>query len=189
MRIALLLSLICGCLALAPEGVTISLALNRETLMAGNFWQLWTGHLVHFSAEHAVLDVVTLFLVTVIAEREMGRLKTGVALLIGAPLISIGMLLMAPNLMVYKGSSALAALIGFAVGSLIWRRNPHLRTALGCLGLVAITKTILDATGWSPGFTSLPTGVQVAWQAHVIACAIGAVYVAALTLTIDSRMK
>lgn len=174
MRVAIVLSLICGLLACAPEQAVNWLTLDRHALSSGEVWRLWTGHLVHFSAMHAAEDIILLFVVAAIAEREIGGRATAIALLISAPLISLGLILLVPDLALYEGSSALSAFLGFIVGTLIWRRAPHLRFAIGCIGLVVVAKTSLDAAGVLAGFSSVPEGVRIEWQAHVIAWLIAA---------------
>lgn len=174
MRVALVFSAICVLLACGPEEAGNWLSLDRHALLGGEAWRLWTGHLVHFSAMHAAADIALLLVVAAIVESEIGGRATVLVLLIGAPLISVSLTLLVPELAVYKGSSALSALLGFVGVTHIWRRVRRLRFALGCVGLVAIMKTFLDANACLPGFSSLPDGVCVAWQAHLIACLIGA---------------
>jgi membrane associated rhomboid family serine protease len=186
MRVAIVLSLICGLLAGAPGEAVNWLSLDRHALLSGELWRLWTGHLVHFSAMHAAEDIMLLFVVTAIAEREIGGRETAIALLVGAPLISLGLILLVPDLARYEGSSGLSALLGFIAGTLIWRRSPHLRFAIGCIGLAVIAKTSLDAAGFLAGYASVPAGVRIAWQAHVIAWAIAA---ASLALGAQARIK
>jgi hypothetical protein len=71
-------------------------------------------------------------------------------------------------MLIYKGSSALSALLGAAGGTVLWRRDPRLHAVLGFVCVVASAKTFCDALGYLSGFSSVPNGVQVAWQAHVI---------------------
>lgn len=178
MRVAIVLSLICGLLACLPGEAVNWLSLDRHALLSGEVWRLWTGHLVHYSAMHAAEDIVLLFVVTAIAEREVGGWATGIALLVGAPLISLGLILLVPDLALYEGSSGLSAFLGFIAGTLIWRRSPHLRFMIGCIGAVVIAKTSLDAAGLLAGFSSVPAGIRIAWQAHVIAWLIAAAFIA-----------
>ncbi|OIO02274.1 MAG: hypothetical protein AUJ49_06505 [Desulfovibrionaceae bacterium CG1_02_65_16] len=177
MRIALLLALVCGVLACAAENVGQLLALDRAGALHGQIWRLWTGHLVHYSAQHAALDITALFVLAAIAEREMGARATGALLLLGAPVISLCLLLAAPGMLLYKGSSALSAMLGVAGGAWIWRRAPRLRAALMVVGGVALVKTLCDALGYLPGFSSVPGGVRVAWQAHAIGAAFALAWV------------
>jgi membrane associated rhomboid family serine protease len=176
MRIAIFLALLCGLLACAPTESANSLSLDRDALLNGELWRLWTGHLVHFSPTHAAADIALLCIVTVIAGRELGSWAAGMALLVSAPLISLSLIGLVPDLAVYKGSSALSVFFGVVGGTRIWRRAPDLRFALGCVGVVALAKTCFDAADFLPGLSSVPDGVRVAWQAHVIACVVAAAW-------------
>lgn len=168
MRIALLLAGVCGALACAGARADALLAFDRQGIFAGEIWRLWTGHLVHYSTGHAALDITALFLLAGLAERETGTRAVGALLAAAMPLISLCLLLAAPDMLIFKGASALATLLGVACGALLWRREPRLRAGLALLGGIALARTVCDATGLPPGLSSLPDGVRVAWQAHVI---------------------
>lgn len=168
MRIALLLTLACGLLALAPDAVQDGLSLDRHALLGGEAWRLWSGHFVHFSASHATGDLVLLFVVTLLAQREFGSWVTLIALLAAAPLVSLGLVLLVPELAVYRGSSALSAFLGVAVGMRLWCQTARLRLALATMGVVLTVAMCLEAAESFAGFSSLPGGVRVAWQAHLI---------------------
>ena len=178
MRIGLLLPVACGLLFLAPDGVGACLSFDRQALSSGEIWRLWTGHLVHFSAPHAMADLVVLLAAATIAEREIGTRRTALVLLVGAPLISLGLALLLPELAIYRGSSALSVLLGGIGGALIWQRAPRLRRVLTGRAGVLSAKIVLDAAGWLPELSCVPDGVRVAWQAHAMAAILAAAYVA-----------
>jgi len=171
MRIAIPLLLLCVFLQLAPEHLVTQLEFDRQSILAGDIWRLWTGHLVHFSAEHAAVDLAVLFVVTWFAEHLLGIRRTVLTLLAGAFFISSGLLLLTPEMEIYRGSSALGAMMGFSVGMAIWHSDPKLNRILGTILVGFLSKTIIDAAGMLPAFTSLPPTVQVAWQAHALAVA------------------
>ncbi len=112
-----------------------------------------------------------------IAEREMGTRVTGKLLLLGAPVISLCLLLAVPDLLVYRGSSALSAMLGVVDGVLLWRKIPRLRAFLVALAAIGVAKTLSDAVGAAGTPTSLPDGVRVAWQAHVVGAAFAFAWV------------
>lgn len=174
MRLALLLTLACGVLACTPDSVQDWLSLDRHALLGGEAWRLWTGHLVHFSTSHTMNNLVLLLVVTALAQREFGSRATLTALLVAAPLISLGLNCLVPDLTAYRGNSALSAFLGVAVGMHLWHQVPRLRFALAAVGTVAIVAMCLEASGSFAGFSNLPAGVHVAWQAHLMA-GLGAV--------------
>lgn len=168
MRVTLLLVGLCIVFACAGTRAESLLAFDRQGILEGEIWRLWTGHLVHYSTGHAALDIAALLVLAGLAEQEAGARAVAALLAVSMPVISLSLLLAAPDMLVYKGASALATLFGVACGALLWRREPRLRAGLALLGCMALAKTVCDATGLLPGLSSLPDGVLVAWQAHVL---------------------
>lgn len=163
--------LLCAVLVAVPE--TGLFAYDRSAILAGEIWRLWTGHWVHFSIQQFFMDVSTLLLVGLLAEREFGARLTALVLWLGMPAISLGLLLLAPDLHEYRGASALAVLLAWFAGSALWFRPCKLRLGLAVLGLVWTVKTVLEAAGWVSDVASLPADVRVAWQAHGLGAVIG----------------
>ncbi len=171
MRVSLALAAICTLLVIAPSDVTAWLAFDRDAILSGQVWRCWTGHLVHFSLQHALPDIVVLFVVTSVLEYHAGSRVAVLAFLAGAPLISLGLLLAVPDFRLYEGASGIAMLIGVAAGFKLWRADHRLRGIVGLLALIVLIKMFLDSAGL-PIFTTLPAGIQVAWQAHAIGALI-----------------
>ncbi len=165
------LALVCLALGALPDGS--ALAYDRQAILAGEVWRLWTGHWVHFSTQQLFLDISTLVLAAAVAQREFGPLFITRILALGMPAISIGLLLVAPELAYYRGASGVVMMLAFAAGAAFWSRRPGLRAILIMLGLLAATKAVLDAAGFASGLSGLPAGVQVAWQAHVLGAGMG----------------
>lgn len=163
--------LVCAVLAAVPE--TGLFAYDRSAILAGEIWRLWSGHWVHFSVQQFFMDVSSLFLVGMLAEREFGARLTALVLWLGMPAISLGLLLLAPDLLEYRGASALAVLLAWFAGSALWVRLNKLRLGLAVLGFVWTIKTLMEAAGGVSDVVSLPADVRVAWQAHVLGAVIG----------------
>jgi rhomboid family GlyGly-CTERM serine protease len=161
------------CLALGALADVSALAYDRQAILEGELWRLWTGHWVHFSTQQMLLDISTLVLAAAVAQREFGPLFITRVLLLGAPAMSIGLLLVAPDLAYYRGASGAVMMLAFAAGAAFWSRKPGLRAILVMLGLVVAVKAILDAAGFASGLSGLPIGVHVAWQAHVLGAGMG----------------
>lgn len=162
------------CLALGALADVSALAYDRQAILAGEVWRLWTGHWVHFSNQQLYLDVSSMVLAAAVAQREIGALFITRVLVLGPPAMSLGLLLVAPDLAYYRGASGLVMMLAFAAGAAFWTRKPGLRAILVMLGLVMAVKAILDAAGFAmSGLSGLPTGVQVAWQAHVLGAGMG----------------
>lgn len=182
-RVSLALAAIGCLLAAAPDAVVSWLAYDRQAILADQVWRLWTGHLVHFTWQHAVADLTVLFVATAILERLEGWRVAAWGFLAGAPLISLALLLAVPGLQVYEGASGIATMFGVAAGGCLWRAEPRLRGVLALLGIGTLAKLLIDAGGVIPGLTTLPAGIQVVWQAH----AVGAILGGGLALMLGSR--
>lgn len=163
-------SLALACLAISafvPASVIGDLSFDRQAILSGEIWRLWTGHLVHFSTQHTLLDSLVLFLVGSLAEKDLGRRTMGLGIVLGALLISCGLLLGVPLLLEYRGASGISMLLAVAAGASLWKTAPQFRKLLLVLGSCLFAKTLLDACGDTLGVAGLPGEVQVAWQAHV----------------------
>lgn len=170
-RTLALACLACACL---PEAFIASLAWERDAILAGQWWRLWTGHLVHFGMAHAFTDALVLLAAGSIVERRIGSVRLLRRLVLAAPLISL-LLLAAPGLIEYRGASSLGAMLAVAAALACWPQAGQWRPAIlagGAAFAVATTSHAFDAgIAWS----SLPQGVAVAWQAHLLGAACGIV--------------
>jgi rhomboid family GlyGly-CTERM serine protease len=161
-----------ACLAVGFTSLGPQLAFDRQGIMAGEIWRLWTGHLVHFSSTQLLLDVCTLLVVGWLAERQWGAGFTGIVVLLGMPVLSISLLLLSPHLVQYRGMSGIAMLLAVAAATQLWDSHPKARISLVVLGMALLVKTLLDALGMN-ALSSLPAGVSVVWQSHVSGAVIG----------------
>lgn len=168
----IVLAALCSVLAFVPENTMAWLAYDRQAILAGEIWRLWTGHLVHFSVQHALSDIIVLLILGKIAEHAVGTRTMGWTLFVCAPIISVILLITEPDLIFYRGLSGLSVFIGVAVGTVLWHRASRLHGILTLLGALLAGKIMLDATGY-PLLSSVPAGVKVAWQAHVIGGILG----------------
>jgi rhomboid family GlyGly-CTERM serine protease len=166
---------LCVGLIAAPDWLTRRLALDYAAVGAGEWWRLWTAHIVHFSAGHALLDAGAVLFVGCMAETFPGKCIVAMTLLLGAPLISVAMLLMVPNVMDYRGVSGLATLLGVIAGVGLWRTRPELRVLIASVGVLFLAKVASDAIGAPMTLTNLPANVGIAWQIHLIGIGVGLV--------------
>jgi rhomboid family GlyGly-CTERM serine protease len=172
-RLAAGFALACLLLACLPEPAAAALDWEREAILGGEWWRLWTGHLVHFGLQHALFDAVVVYAGASLLEREIGRPRLLRQLLLAAPLVSLA-LLAVPDLIAYRGASALAATVALAAGIALWPTAGRWRLALLAGGLACAASTSMQALGAGWSAAGLPSGVVVAWQAHLFgaACAL-----------------
>ena len=89
--------------ALAP-----ALLYERAAVLRGEFWRLWSGHLVHFGVSHLFWNLVVFTLASVWAERlAPGRTRLLLALAPG--IIGLALLALDPALQTYGGLSGVAS--------------------------------------------------------------------------------
>lgn len=179
----------------APDWSSL-LEFDRSAILGGEVWRLWTGHLVHYSAQHALIDLATALVAAIIAAQSFGARRVLAALALGAPFISLGLLLAAPQCLYYRGASGLAVLLAVMAGAGLWRRADDTRAAgprlvqpvLGVLAAALAAKIGAEAIGLSPGWSDLPGDVVVAWQAHLLGAVAGAAAVVACSRCVRKAM-
>lgn len=88
------------------ESLFHALALWPDGVIAGQWWRLWTGHLAHVDARHLALNMAAM-LVLLAVGKGSGRLPGWAALLWWPPLLSLGLMLLRPDLAWYAGLSGL----------------------------------------------------------------------------------
>jgi rhomboid family GlyGly-CTERM serine protease len=168
-----LLALACVALACLPETVAASLAWKRDAILAGQWWRLWTGHLVHFGMPHAATDALVLLAAGAIAERSTGPARLLRHLVLAAPFVALLLLAVMPGLDEYRGASSLGAMLAVAAGITAWPQAGRWRPAMLAGGAAFAAATAMHALGVGMASASLPQGVLVAWQAHLLGAACG----------------
>lgn len=167
------LSLAAGMVAWASlrwPDVSAVLALDREALHAGEFWRLWTGHLVHLDTTHALINLAALAALILVASRlrQLPALLASTLLLM--PLLSVVLLLTTPGLQWYVGLSGL--LHGW-VAWLLWRQGG--KVAMAGFALLAAKLC------WEALRTDVPhTAFPVVTEAHLVGAITGLVLAVAM---------
>lgn len=125
-------------------GAPAALALDWRAVATGAWWQLATGHLVHWSAEHLLWDAAV-FAALGWACAGRAPVRTVVALALGLPLVAFAVRLGAPELATYRGLSGLdTALFALLVADLVraaWSgraRGPATALGLACTAALAV---------------------------------------------------
>ena len=173
-KLGIVAALLLGALAFLPEDLRVLLAYDRTAMLNGELWRLWTAHAVHYSLTHAVVDITVLAVILTMARRTFNTQRLTMLLLVGAPVISLGLLALVPDMSQYMGCSALAYLLGTAVAIPTWRTQPASRPWLGAIAVMALLKLVWDAAAPATAASSLPAGVQIAWQAHAFGVVLAA---------------
>lgn len=171
--LALALPAIGIALALVPEPLRLAMEYDHDALAAGEWWRAWSGHVVHFSARHAGVDLIAAFALAAAIEMRSGRRLLAAMLLCLPPLLSLSLNFGAPELATYRGASGLCAAFGAALGLLLWQESAATHAPLIALAGIFALKTLCEATGFVANASGLSGAVRVVWQAHAFGAVFG----------------
>lgn len=155
---------------LLPEAALGWLEYRREEILAGELWRLLSGHWLHYSARHALLDGCAL---AALAYALGGARRLALYLLLVAPPLSGLLLLAAPDMASYRGVSGLVMVLAGMLLRALWTTRPAWRPGVAAIALLLSGKILADALGLGGDLVGLPEGVRVAWQAHAAGLALG----------------
>ena len=146
----------------------------RRALLASEPWRLLTGHLVHLSLTHALLNCVALML---LGRLFAARLTTGeLWVVLGAAplLISVAFWVLLPELHWYRGLSGALHALYFA-GCVVWLGDAAGRARwLPLIALVLGAIKVLVEQPWDASFPFREwLGAPVVPQAHLFGAVLG----------------
>jgi rhomboid family GlyGly-CTERM serine protease len=147
---------------------------EREAVLQGQYWRLLTGHFVHGSGQHLLLNAVGLGLVAALFPREYSVRAWLLILASSIVTIDLGFVLLEPQLQWYVGLSGV--LHGaLAAGALGWWRHESRALAL------ALSAVLFGKLAWEQWHGALPLSgdMPVVVNAHLYG-AIGGALAAAL---------
>lgn len=150
---------------LAPAWIE-NLAYMRQGLEDGQWWRLITGHFVHFTAYHALMNSAGLILVCVVLlSRQSLRFFCGVNLVLPA-IISTGLWFFYDSIEQYRGYSAV--IYGLMAAGLIleWRNHKEMYS----LALLLLSAKIVyeQLPNYDVNYLNDQIGVPVAIEAHLL---------------------
>jgi len=147
---------VCGAALLAwfMPGLADRWVYDRQAILGGEIWRLLSGHLVHFSPSHLVLDAAALALAGSLCESRFRAPRR--ALFLAVPIaISLALLFGEPNMARYGGLSGLAAAAMVYVALHLVSEGRLART----LGLAALAgmaaKVTVEWSGSAPLFATV----------------------------------
>jgi rhomboid family GlyGly-CTERM serine protease len=127
-----------------------ALELNRDPLAHGAWWCVFTAHFTHWNTEHLAWDLAAFLVCGGFIERQT-RAVLIATIAASAVLVSVAVLVLAPEIEIYRGLSGVDAALFTVVAVELMRRAHAARSPLACamaataaLGLSG--KTILDLT-------------------------------------------
>jgi rhomboid family GlyGly-CTERM serine protease len=172
--LALLVALlVLAALMFGGEPWQMSLRFDRAGLQQGQWWRLFTGHLVHFDVRHLLLDGAGVVLVWMLFARELSPLRWLVVALVSMLAVDAGLWCFDPQIQWYVGVSGVLHGI-WAAGAIAGLRRGD-RTAAWLLGLLVIKLSVEQLYGPRAMEPALP----IVTQAHIYG-AVGGALVAVL---------
>jgi rhomboid family GlyGly-CTERM serine protease len=161
-------------LSLGGESWTQALRYEREAVLAGDFWRLVTGHLVHGSSRHLLLNGIGIVLVASLFPRHYPVAAWLLVLVGSMAAIDVGFVFWEPQVTWYVGLSGV--LHGaLAAGAIAWWRYEKKALAL------ALSVILIGKLAWEQWRGGLPLAgsLPVVVEAHLYG-ATGGALVAAL---------
>lgn len=149
------------------------LVFDRQAIMHGELWRLFTSHWVHADVEHLVYNLVAFGILGWIIESSLGYVKLYAALLTGMCFVNVGVWGFVPNLDYYCGLSGILNTLLFVILIDVWRQSRNFILSLVAVGAVA--KIALELVQASSIFTN--TSWPAVPEAH-LAGALGATVIA-----------
>jgi len=172
-------------LALWPAALA-GLVYDREAILHGEIWRLYTGHFVHFGVNHLWWNLVAVLLAG--CWLQWSRSGTVCWYAWSAPIIlSLVLLGLEPDLKIYAGLSGVSTGMVTLVGLKLAQGPPRDRwSGVVVLGMVAI-KTIRDWTDSTPMWVDFSDEhIRTVPLVH-LAGAVWALLVAAIQLMIRRK--
>jgi rhomboid family GlyGly-CTERM serine protease len=162
-------------LAAGGEGARLALRYERGAIFQGEYWRLLTGHMVHGSSAHLLLNMVGMGLVVGLFPRHYSWRQWLLILLASAAAIDAGFVFYEPQLQWYVGLSGV--LHGaLAAGAIAWWRQESRPLAL------ALTLVLAAKLAWEQWHGALPFSgdMPVVVDAHLYGALGGALAGAAV---------
>lgn len=151
-------------LVLLPPTARETLSLSRTGLESGQFWRLWTGHLVHLGPYHAGLNLIGLAVLGLLCPAPQRGREWLRRLLLMAPVLSAAIYFGVPDLDSYVGFSGL--LHGLFLLGLVPMARRGDRIAWLCLTYLA-GKLAWEMAMGAPLSDEQAIGGRVVTQAHL----------------------
>ncbi|NWF36348.1 rhomboid family intramembrane serine protease [Mariprofundus sp. KV] len=152
------------------------LAFDRFAILNGEWWRLWSAHLVHYSRGHMITDVGTLFFLALVVGRFTRVLHLLIALVFAMPVITALVVLMVPAMEYFRGASAMVMMLWMVVSwyLIVESRGFNLQFVLGyALLAVLIGKVAVEYLGLMPPSLDMPRGYIPPWQVHIFGALVG----------------
>jgi rhomboid family GlyGly-CTERM serine protease len=182
----LILSGLVAAIQISGDGLYSVMVFQRDAILQGDIWRLWSGHLVHGNWPHCWLNLGGLLLVWwMFGSLAQARSWVFATLVIGFG-IALSMLLFEPEIHIYRGISGIQhGMLAFGV-VLVWCQS---RIWSLVLGMLIISKLLWEQfQGPLPSSQAMITG-RVAIESHLYGVISGFVWALLTRLRISLPLK
>ena len=149
-------------LSLGGENTELLLQFDRVAIHSGQVWRLVTGHIVHGSAQHTLVNVLGVALMAALFNHAYNFKGWMVIIVCGVIFIDMGFWFLMPNLQWYVGLSGVLHAVLAAGAVAWWRTEPKPLAAL--LTSIMIGKLVWEQT---QGALPLSGNLIVVVNAHL----------------------
>jgi len=157
-------------IGLFGDTARLALRYEREAILSGEYWRLISGHFVHGTNQHLLLNLAGLALIAALFPRDYTTKQWLWVLLLSMIAIDTGFVFYEPHLQWYVGFSGV--LHGaLAAGALAWWRSEPRSLAL------ALTIILIGKLAWEQWHGALPLSgdLPVVVDAHLYGALGGAI--------------
>jgi len=154
---------------LEPHNISM-LAFDKDAIMHGEWWRLWTAHFTHFKYSQLVMNSAVMAVMGLIAGRFAKLWQIALSFLIAMPIITGLLLVTTPHLLLYRGSSGIAAMMWMLATwfLIVESKRFSLGYWLGLLFLLLFAaKAIMEGLMlFSPAYRHF-SGLSIAWLVQI----------------------
>lgn len=134
-------------------------------MQSGQWWRLFTGHLVHLNTKHLFLNLAGLLALVVLFPRFLPIRTALLAVPLMAITISFGLFLLRPELPSYRGFSG--CLHGLAAMLALKELKTETFFSIALLATITV-KLALEAIGLERSQTAVFIEGTVVWESHLL---------------------
>jgi len=95
---------------LSPHNISM-LAYEKEAIIGGEWWRLWSAHLTHFTHTQVMINSIIIAISGIIAERFAHPLQIALCCLIAMPVMTGLLLVTTPHVLFFRGASGVTAMM------------------------------------------------------------------------------
>ena len=160
---------------LSPAHIEL-LTYDRQAILEGEWWRLWTSHFTHYSRLQLIADSAALFFLGLILQFYTRFLHLLFGFIFAMPVMMWLLLVFMPEVQNYRGATGLAAM-GWMISSwflIVESRSLSLKFWTGYLLLsILLVKMCVEAVAvWTP-FLMASEGLELMWTVQAVGALLG----------------